>query len=126
MIKLAVKCSRAYTHLTHEDNDFGMGSTDIEPDHTEDDISTYQAYLTNLLSPSSSQTSKFFSLSPFEMNFLTMSKSSSLSTTRMRNVTNSSPCLPATSSTASHTPPIGTKPVINSQVNVHEVEEQSV
>ena len=82
-VNAALKCHRAYTLLTHEDNDFGMLSTDTELDHTEDNISTYQAYLTNLSSPSASHTFKVFSPSPFGMNLPTSSASSSLPTTRM-------------------------------------------
>ena len=59
-VNSAVKSHRAYTFLTHEDDDFGMGSTNIELDHPEDDICTHEVYLTNLSSPMPSHTPKLF------------------------------------------------------------------
>ena len=39
-VNSAAKHHRAYTHLTHMDDNFGMISTDTELDHIEDDIDT--------------------------------------------------------------------------------------
>ena len=123
MVNSAVKCCRAYTHLTHENDDFGIASTNTELDHTEDNISTYQAYPTNFSSPSASHTSKV--LIPKSIWNELGNKIKNLIIAHNKNVGCSSPCSPATLSPASHTPPIRTKPVINHQVKVHEVKELS-
>ena len=101
MVNSAIKCHRAYTQLTHEDDDFDMGSIDTELDHTEDDISTYLLYLTNLFSPSPSHTSKVF-LPKSIWNELT-DKVKPLIITQNKNVVSLSLHSPATLSPTSHT-----------------------
>ena len=98
-----------------------MGSTNTEPDHSEDNICSYQAYLTNCLSPLTSHTREVF-LPKSTCNELT-DKLKKLIIAQNKNVGSSSPCSPTTLSHASHTPPISTKPVISHQVKVHGVEE---
>ena len=59
-INSAVKCGRAYTHLMLEDDGLGVGHTDFKPDNFDDDICSYQGYLTNLSCPSLSHISMVF------------------------------------------------------------------
>ena len=59
-INSTVKHHRAYTHLTHEDDHCATGSITFEPENSENDLCTYQAYLTNASSPLPSHTSKVF------------------------------------------------------------------
>ena len=64
-INSAVRHCRAYNHLTYDDDNFGVGPTNFEPDHSDDNICTYKAYLASLSSPLPHHTSKVSSLSPF-------------------------------------------------------------